>query len=77
MAAIAGLAVKLTGHPSAYLGVHRQGVTLCEPGKMPISPEIVAGPAPRGGGQGGAKAAAVPNSTTGNTLDLALPRRRT
>jgi hypothetical protein len=39
----AGLATALTGHPSAYLGVERQGVTLCEPGVVPI------GPGPEGG----------------------------
>lgn len=76
MGAIAGVAVRLTGHPSSYFGVHRQGVTLCEPGKVPISPEIVKartgggqGRAPggaQGGGNGGAMAP-VPNSTTGNT----------
>jgi hypothetical protein len=37
---VAGVAVAFTGHPSAYLGVRRQGVTLCEPGVMPISPEV-------------------------------------
>jgi hypothetical protein len=68
MGAIAGIAVKLTGHPSAYLGVHRQGVTLCEPGKVPITPEIVQARTGGGGSRGGAKpATAVPNSTTGNT----------
>lgn len=39
MAAVAGLAILLTGHPTSYLGVRRQGVTLCEPGKLPIGPE--------------------------------------
>ena len=66
MGAIAGVAVRLTGHPSAYLGVHRQGVTLCEPGKVPISPAVVQA---RAGGGGGGKSGAgslVPNSTTGN-----------
>jgi hypothetical protein len=58
LAAAAGLATVLTGHPSAYLGVRgRQGITLCEPGKVPIAPE----PSPKPGG------AAVPHSTTGNT----------
>jgi hypothetical protein len=57
LAIVAGLATALTGHPSAYLGVRRQGVTLCEPGKMPISPEVT----PAAGG------VAVPHSTTGNT----------
>jgi hypothetical protein len=50
MAAAGGLAVALTGHPSAYLGVQRQGITLCEPGKVPIAPTPVAPaipPAPR------------------------------
>lgn len=37
---VASVAVAFTGHPSAYLGVRRQGVTLCEPGVMPISPEV-------------------------------------
>ena len=58
MGAIAGVAVKLTGHPSAYLGVQRQGVTLCEPGKVPISPEIVQ--ARTGGGGGGDEDGAKP-----------------
>jgi hypothetical protein len=70
MGAIAGLSFKLTGHPTPYLGTGaRQGVTLCEPGKVPISPEIVqarSGVGGRDGGKGGAKAAPVPNSTTGN-----------
>ena len=73
LGAIAGLAVRLTGHPSAYLGVHRQGVTLCEPGKVPIGPApapaaAVVAPPTGGGTQAvGGKVAAVPNSTTGNT----------
>ncbi len=83
MGIIAGIAIRLTGHPSSYFGVHRQGVTLCEPGKVPISPEIVAartggggqgraqGGGNAGGGTGPATPAvpgpAVPNSTTGNT----------
>ncbi|HYX24140.1 MAG TPA: hypothetical protein VFC23_08315, partial [Thermoanaerobaculia bacterium] len=45
MAAAAGLAVGLTGHPSAYLGVQRQGITLCEPGKVPIAPAKPVAPA--------------------------------
>jgi len=32
---VAGLATALTGHPSPYLGVRRQGVTVCDPGQMP------------------------------------------
>lgn len=38
IAALAGVALALTGHASPYLGVVRQGVTLCEPGRMPIAP---------------------------------------
>jgi hypothetical protein len=53
---VAGIATALTGHPSAYLGVRRQGVTLCEPGKVPITPEDTK---PTGG-------VAVAHSTTGN-----------
>ncbi len=56
LGAVAGLATVLTGHPSAYLGVRRQGVTLCEPGKMPITPEATQA----------AGGVAVPQSTTGN-----------
>ena len=55
---VAAIAVLLTGHPSAYFGVQRQGVTLCEPDRMPIAP--VAAPPAEG--------VAVPNSTTGNTF---------
>ena len=47
MAAVCGLAVALTGHPSAYLGAkQRQGVTLCEPGKVPLTPDTTKAPAP-------------------------------
>jgi hypothetical protein len=46
MAAVVGLAVGLTGHPSPYLGVARQGITLCEPGKVPIGPAAVPAPPP-------------------------------
>src|SRR4029077_16575084 len=47
MAAACGLAVALTGHPSAYLGAkQRQGVTLCEPGKLPLTPEPAKAPSP-------------------------------
>jgi len=71
LGAIAGLAVELTGHPSAYLGMgSRQGVTFCEPGKVPIGPAPPAAVQPAGGGaKGGAIPAATapaPNSTTGN-----------
>ena len=56
LGAVAGVATALTGHPSAYLGVRRQGVTLCEPGKVPITPEDTKA-------TGGV---AVAHSTTGN-----------
>lgn len=36
IAAVAALSVAWTGTPSAYLGVMRQGVTLCEPGRLPL-----------------------------------------
>lgn len=42
LAAVAGGSVGLTGEPTSYLGVVRQGVTLCEPGVMPIEPEPAA-----------------------------------
>ena len=52
---VAGVATALTGHPSAYLGVRRQGVELCEPGVVPITPEdtkttggVAAGHSPTG-----------------------------
>jgi hypothetical protein len=45
LAAVAGLAAALTGHPTPYLGVERQGVVICQPDKMPISPD----PAGEGG----------------------------
>ena len=83
MAAVCGLAVALTGHPSAYLGAkQRQGVTLCEPGKLPLTPEAAkspASPAPPAAtpaitpsaAPAAAKAPAavdpVTNSTTGNS----------
>ena len=38
LALVAGIAMLLTGHPTSYLGVRRQGVTVCEPGVMPIRP---------------------------------------
>src|SRR5262249_26369722 len=68
MAMIAGVSWRLTGHLSPYLGSGgRQGVTLCEPGKVPITPEVVqARTAGGGGGGGGKQVAVVPNSATGN-----------
>lgn len=39
MGLIAGLAMALTGEPTPYLGVERQGVTLCHPDEMPVEPE--------------------------------------
>lgn len=38
MALVAGLAYGLTGHPSAYLGVERGGISILEPGVLPITP---------------------------------------
>ena len=35
MGLIAGLSALLTGTPTAYLGVERQGVTICQPGTLP------------------------------------------
>ena len=68
LAIVAGIATALTGHPSAYLGVSRQGVTLCEPGKVPIAPTAPPAAQPAGGGAPASSAkVAVPNSTTGNT----------
>ena len=68
LAVIAGLATALTGHPSAYLGVQRQGVTLCEPAKVPIGPESSGSAGPRvATGRNVQAARTVPNSTTGNT----------
>jgi hypothetical protein len=65
---VAGIATGLTGHPSAYLGVSRQGATLCEPGKVPIAPVAPPPARPAGGGATAASGkVAVPNSTTGNT----------
>lgn len=43
MGALAGLGAALTGHPSSYLGVVRRSVTLCEPGQVPIGPELEVG----------------------------------
>ncbi len=59
---VAGIATALTGHPSAYLGVRRQGVTLCEPGKMPIAPEATKAT----GGTPATPAIAAGHSPTGN-----------
>lgn len=36
------LAVLLTGHPTPYLGVERQGVTVCDPEVMPVTAETAA-----------------------------------
>ncbi|MBZ0114759.1 MAG: hypothetical protein K8J08_20015 [Thermoanaerobaculia bacterium] len=43
---VVGVAVALTGHPTPYLGVKRQGVTVCEPGVVPIGPGPEGGAAP-------------------------------
>lgn len=37
LGAAVGLAVLLTGHPTPYLGVERQGVTVCDPETVPIT----------------------------------------
>lgn len=67
LATVAGLAVALTGHPTSYLGVTRQGVTVCEPGKLPIQPLAPAAASPATPGEPPAAApAAAPNSKTGN-----------
>jgi hypothetical protein len=70
-AAVAGIGLALTGHPTSYLGVTRQGVTVCEPGRMPIAPlpepgagpasDVIARSAPH------AAAAVAAASPTGNT----------
>jgi hypothetical protein len=39
LAFTAGLAIALTGHPSAYLGMTRGGQEICTPDAMPIGPE--------------------------------------
>lgn len=62
LATVAGIAVLLTGHPTSYLGVVRQGVTVCEPGVVPIAPApapalAVTSPPPR--------KAAAPSPATG------------
>lgn len=41
-----GLAVALTGHPTPYLGVTRQGVRVCQEGTVPITPGPEGGAAP-------------------------------
>ncbi len=46
LAAVAGLGVLLTGHPTPYLGVVRQGVTICDPDRLPIQPAATARPGP-------------------------------
>ncbi len=38
LAALVGVSVALTGHPTAYLGVARAGVEVCSPDEMPIQP---------------------------------------
>ena len=43
---VVGVAVALTGHATPYLGVKRQGITVCEPGVMPIGPGPSGGAAP-------------------------------
>ncbi len=38
LGAAGGLSLALTGHGTSYLGVVRQGATLCQPGVLPIAP---------------------------------------
>lgn len=92
MALIVGLAVALTGHPTSYLGVQRRGVSICEPGKLPLSPEppaAVSGVDPstlttggQPGGTGGAWSwifalPRVPASLVGESLGYFLWGRHT
>lgn len=72
LALAAGVAVLLTGHPSAYLGVERMGVTVCQPDAPPVEVEelraarqgAVAGPADINRETGkGAAAPPVPHSS--------------
>lgn len=42
--AIVGVSVALTGQPTSYLGVERQGVTVCEPGVLPFEQPEAGGP---------------------------------
>ena len=81
LAAVAGIAVLLTGHPTSYLGVVRQGVTVCEPGVVPIAADpatLTPGPSPASGSGGPAQpaparttsappTAPAPTSPTGNS----------
>ncbi|HVR98791.1 MAG TPA: glycosyltransferase family 87 protein [Thermoanaerobaculia bacterium] len=68
LGAVTGIATALTGHPSSYLGVTRQGVTVCEPGRMPIEPPAPVAGARAGGGRAGqGEAAAAAQSPTGNS----------
>lgn len=39
LGAAVALAVALTGHPTPYLGVERQGVTVCDPETVPVTAE--------------------------------------
>lgn len=39
LGAAVALAVVLTGHPTPYLGVERQGVTVCDPETIPVTAE--------------------------------------
>ena len=48
MLVVSGIAIALTGHPSAYLGVERMGVPVFDPHQMPVSvqPRPVAAESP-------------------------------
>ncbi len=67
LGAVTGISTALTGHPSSYLGVTRQGVTVCEPGRMPIEPPAPAAGTRAGGTAGQGEAAAAAQSPTGNS----------
>jgi hypothetical protein len=47
---LAALSLWLTGHPTSYLGMQRQGFWACAPGVMPVLPAAAVDPAGGGGG---------------------------
>lgn len=66
--AIVAFAYASTGHPTSYLGVRRQGVTICEPGRMPIGPaETSASPAAGGATRGMSPASPGGDGPSGST----------
>jgi len=48
----AGIATALTGHPTPYLGVERQGVVVCSPDELPIDRSTAATPEEMGAEKG-------------------------